>query len=98
MTTTVPSIQDNKGCTQDDDTDKAHDHSHPHQQHTYAEQNQLACCPEDYGRIDYIFAVDVIDGRRFLPLKCVSSTILVQPPGEELSDHYPLVVEVLPDI
>jgi endonuclease/exonuclease/phosphatase family metal-dependent hydrolase len=97
-TTTVPSIKDKKGCAKDDDTDNTHD-PYPHQQqHTYAEQNQLACCPEDYGRIDYIFAVDVIDGRTFLPLKCVSSTILVQPPGEELSDHYPLVVEVIPDI
>jgi hypothetical protein len=65
--------------------------------HTYAEQNQLACCPEDYGRIDYIFSVDEINGKKFLPLKCVSSAILMQPPGEELSDHYPLVVEVIPD-
>ena len=87
-TTTVASKDDDTGIKPQD----------PHQQHTYAEQNQLACCPEDYGRIDYIFSVDVIDGRTFLPLKCVSSRILIQPPGEELSDHYPLVVEVIPDL
>jgi len=89
---TVPCIEDKKGCRKEADTELK-----THQQHTYAEQNQLACCPEDYGRIDYIFSVDVIDGRNFLPLKCVSSHILLQPPGEELSDHYPLIVEVIPD-
>lgn len=67
-----------------------------HPVHTYAEENELACCPEDYGRIDYIFSVDEINGQKFLPLQCLSNDVLKQTRGEELSDHYPLAIEVIP--
>lgn len=70
---------------------------------TYAVGNSLVCYPKDCGRIDYIFGIDRMnDGNNgyieFLPLRCTSSKIIRQAHGEELSDHYPIAVELLPDI
>lgn len=66
--------------------------------HTYAQKNDLACCPDDYGRIDYIFAVDKIGDMDFLSLTSLCSQIPIQMAGEELSDHYPVTVELIPSV
>jgi endonuclease/exonuclease/phosphatase family metal-dependent hydrolase len=66
------------------------------QQDTYALQNSLVSIPEDSGRIDYIFGIERFRNYQFLPLQCLSKSIQVQPQGQELSDHYPLVVELIP--
>jgi endonuclease/exonuclease/phosphatase family metal-dependent hydrolase len=65
---------------------------------TYSRKNSLTCYPDDYGRIDYVFGVtNFKSGYRFLPLKCRHRNILEQPTGKELSDHYALQVELIPD-
>jgi endonuclease/exonuclease/phosphatase family metal-dependent hydrolase len=65
-------------------------------QQTYALENSLVSSPEDCGRIDYIFGVSRFGKYQFLPLECLSTSIEKQPHGQELSDHYPLVVEMIP--
>ena len=70
-------------------------------QHTYSLENSLVCHPEDCGRLDYIFGIpkiDAIDGQdlKFMPLRCLSGNIVRQPCGEEMSDHYPIAVELVP--
>ena len=52
---------------------------------------------EDYGRIDFIFGVARLGKRNFLPLQCLSRSIEIQDEGQELSDHYPLVLELVPE-
>jgi len=54
-------------------------------------------------RIDFIFALDKFvctsepkDVITFMKLKAVSFSIGVQPRGEELSDHWPLITQVVP--
>lgn len=70
---------------------------------TYALRNSLVRHPEDCGRIDYIFGVDSVNNEsgnvsyKFLPLKSSRSTVIRHPDGEELSDHYPVLVELLPE-
>jgi endonuclease/exonuclease/phosphatase family metal-dependent hydrolase len=66
-------------------------------QHTYAGQNSLVCYQDDCGRLDYIFGVEQFGNYQFLRLECLSRAIVKHPFGEELSDHYPLVVELVPD-
>eukprot|EP00539_Tryblionella_compressa_P003177 CAMPEP_0178747280 /NCGR_PEP_ID=MMETSP0744-20121128/8237_1 /TAXON_ID=913974 /ORGANISM="Nitzschia punctata, Strain CCMP561" /LENGTH=291 /DNA_ID=CAMNT_0020400505 /DNA_START=246 /DNA_END=1121 /DNA_ORIENTATION=- len=64
---------------------------------TYATDNSLANYPEDCGRIDYIFGVERYGtSHRFLPLKAVSRSIRKEPVGEESSDHYALLLDLLP--
>ena len=66
-------------------------------QHTYALRNSHVSYPEDCGRIDYIFGIQRFGKYTFLPLECVSRSIDTQPIGHELSDHYPLRVELIPE-
>lgn len=70
-------------------------------QHTYAWKNSLAMYPDDCGRIDYMLAVDQFstnDNRcyNFMPLKAVGKCIREEPVGEESSDHYALIVDLVP--
>ena len=51
---------------------------------------------KDCGRIDYIFMVDAVEGRDFLPLHCLKCGIDRQSHGDELSDHYPIVAKIIP--
>lgn len=83
-------------------------------QHTYALQNSLALDQNAYGRIDYIFGIqrfgkppkaiestpqkEAKSSRTFMPLNVVSRLIRQEPIGEESSDHYALVLEVIPAI
>ena len=83
-------------------------------QHTYAFQNSLAVYPDDYGRIDYMFGIQrfgkppkAIENasqqtekyfRTFMSLNMVSRSIRKEPIGDESSDHYALVLEVVPEI
>lgn len=83
-------------------------------QHTYALQNSLALDQNAYGRIDYIFGIqrfgkppkaiestpqkEAESSRTFMPLNVVSRLIRQEPIGEESSDHYALVLEVIPAI
>ena len=65
--------------------------------HTYdAEHNALVSIPEDSGRIDYVFGVTQLGCYSFLPLTCLTPSIVKHPRGQELSDHYPLVLQLLP--
>jgi hypothetical protein len=66
-------------------------------QQTYASENSYVACPEDCGRIDYIFGIQRYGKYAFLPLECLSRSIDKQSRGEELSDHYPLRVELIPE-
>ena len=81
-------------------------------QHTYDESNTLVSPAHtgsnnrdgphvendgDYGRIDFIFGISRLGKHRFLPLKCLSRSIETQGKGQELSDHYPLVVQLIPE-
>jgi endonuclease/exonuclease/phosphatase family metal-dependent hydrolase len=70
------------------------------QQDTYALQNSLVSIPEDCGRIDYIFGIERFGNYQFLPLQCLSKSLQVHPQGQELSDHYPLILvaEFIPRI
>jgi hypothetical protein len=54
------------------------------------------CYPEDCGRIDYIFGVYCFGKFNFLPMKAVSKTIEKELVGIESSDHYALLIELLP--
>jgi hypothetical protein len=83
-------------------------------QHTYALENSLAVYPEDCGRIDYIFGIQRFQKpqesmhcetsrqsktiRIFMPLKVVSRSVRKEPIGAESSDHYALVLELIPDL
>lgn len=83
-------------------------------QHTYALQNLLVEYPKDCGRIDYIFGIQRFGNlpkamvgttlqqsespRIFMPLNAVSSLIRKEPIGAESSDHYALILEVIPAI
>lgn len=83
-------------------------------QHTYALQNSLAVYPDDCGRIDYMFGIQrfgktpkAIENasqqtqkhfRTFMSLNMVSRSIRKEPIGDESSDHYALVLEVVPEI
>ena len=82
--------------------------------HTYALQNLLALDQNAYGRIDYIFGIqrfgkppkaiestpqkEAKSSRTFTSLNVVSRLIRQEPIGEESSDHYALVLEVIPAI
>ena len=94
------------------------------EEETYARTNSLAVCPEEYGRIDYIFGISKFTTKStipetttpmqrgdenineevrnqhlyFLPLKCQHKRKLKQPRGQELSDHYPLLIELVPKV
>ncbi len=65
-------------------------------QQTYALENSLVSSPADCGRIDYIFGIDSIGSQKFMKLEAVSRSIQKEPAGMESSDHYPLIVELLP--
>jgi hypothetical protein len=65
-------------------------------QHSYALENSLVSYPEDCGRIDYIFGIDHFGSRKFMKLEAVSRSIHKEAVGMESSDHYPLIVELLP--
>lgn len=65
-------------------------------EHTYSESNSLVNFQEDCGRIDYVFMVDSLEGRKFLPLHCLTCRTSRQRHGDELSDHYPIVAEIIP--
>jgi hypothetical protein len=67
-------------------------------QDTYAHENLLVSYTEDCGRIDYVFGVYKLGKYTFLPLECLSRTIQKQPKGEEFSDHYPLVMQLIPKV
>ena len=67
-------------------------------QHTYALENSLVSYSKDCGRIDYIFGIDEFGTHRFQSLKCISKSIQLQPNSQEMSDHYPLVVELVPTV
>eukprot|EP00533_Pseudo-nitzschia_delicatissima_P006868 CAMPEP_0116081928 /NCGR_PEP_ID=MMETSP0327-20121206/2463_1 /TAXON_ID=44447 /ORGANISM="Pseudo-nitzschia delicatissima, Strain B596" /LENGTH=390 /DNA_ID=CAMNT_0003572705 /DNA_START=216 /DNA_END=1388 /DNA_ORIENTATION=+ len=83
-------------------------------QHTYALQNSMVKYPNDCGRIDYIFGIQSFGKplesgdstsqqqpqyhRVFMPLSVVSRSIRKEPIGDESSDHYALILEVIPDI
>lgn len=67
-------------------------------QHTYAQENSLALSASDWGRIDYIFGVHRFGKYTFLPLTCLENSIPIPDVGQELSDHYPLVVQLVPTI
>ena len=82
--------------------------------HTYALRNSMVEYPNDCGRIDYIFGIqsfgkplDSVGGtaqqlpqcrRAFMPLSVVSRSIRKEPIGDESSDHYALIVDLIPDI
>jgi hypothetical protein len=69
---------------------------------TYDETNPLFTTipPKVSRRIDYMFAVDAfyfppINSKlKFLPLTAKQFKIETQPPGKELSDHWPLVADL----
>ena len=79
-------------------------------QHTYALQNSLVEYPNDCGRIDYVFGIphftkqSTTNGtsrqeeltRVFMPLDAVSRFIRHDEVGAECSDHYALVLELIP--
>lgn len=66
-------------------------------QHTYASQNSLVNCLAACGRIDYIFGIESFGyTRKFMKLKVVSRSIQREPVGMESSDHYALIVDLLP--
>lgn len=82
-------------------------------QHTYAIQNSLAEYPNDCGRIDYIFGIKSFGKplqrinstsqqqskyhRAFMPLNVITKSIRKEPMGYESSDHYALILELIPD-
>jgi hypothetical protein len=66
-------------------------------QQTYTMENSYVAYPEDCGRIDYIFGIQRFGKYTFLPLECLSRSIDKQSRGKELSDHYPLRVELIPE-
>jgi hypothetical protein len=66
------------------------------EQHTYAKENSLAFSASAWGRIDYIFGVHRFGKYTFLPLLCLEKSIPIPDVGQELSDHYPLVVQLVP--
>ncbi|KAJ3079383.1 hypothetical protein HK102_003823 [Quaeritorhiza haematococci] len=80
--------------------DKAHDMA------TYDRNNSIVEVPGNFGRIDYVLGVhgfsikDPITGDkkwiRTMPLKCVSFEVLKQPRGEEMSDHWPVIAQLVP--
>jgi len=77
-----------------DDHDQSRERQADH--FTYSQQNHWASSSDDFGRIDYIFSVQEFRGRHFLPLECTTRSLEKQSPGEEFSDHYPLMIELLP--
>jgi hypothetical protein len=66
-------------------------------QQTYALENSQVAIPADCGRIDYIFGIQRFGKYTFLPLACLSRSIDKQSRGQELSDHYPLRIELMPE-
>lgn len=65
-------------------------------QHTYALENSLVSYPAACGRIDYIFGIDHFGPKVFMKLEAVSRSVGKEDAGMESSDHYPLIVELLP--
>ena len=65
-------------------------------QQTYSLENSLVSIPADSGRIDYIFEISRFKKYEFLPLVFLSKSIEKQPYGQELSDHFPLALELIP--
>ncbi len=63
---------------------------------TYDKDNSLVSCSEDHGRIDYVFGIEEMDSKEFLSLRCQAVHVVRQSNGEELSDHYPIVVQIIP--
>mmetsp|Transcript_1024 Transcript_1024/g.2987 ORF Transcript_1024/g.2987 Transcript_1024/m.2987 type:complete len:339 (-) Transcript_1024:483-1499(-) len=64
--------------------------------HTYCIRNSLVSYPKDCGRIDYAFTLERFERHRLLALDCVHAEIERQQRGEELSDHYPLIFQLIP--
>lgn len=64
--------------------------------HTYDQSNALVSFPEDCGRIDYMFMIDSVEEKAFLPLHCLTCHTCRQAHGDELSDHYPIVAQIVP--
>jgi endonuclease/exonuclease/phosphatase family metal-dependent hydrolase len=64
---------------------------------TYALENSLVSCPADCGRIDYVFGIDSFgSSHKFMKLTATSRSIQKEPVGMESSDHYALIVDLLP--
>ncbi|KAI9003406.1 Endonuclease/exonuclease/phosphatase [Hyaloraphidium curvatum] len=59
--------------------------------------------PGNHGRIDHVLGLgafeDPVSGRtvELMPLRCVGAEVVRQQPGLELSDHYPVVVRLVPE-
>jgi len=53
---------------------------------------------DKFGRTDYIWAIDKFADRDFLPLKCLSLSVIKQNVSEEFSDHWGLLCKLEPNV
>lgn len=92
---------ESSSSSRNDNNNTNKDRQQQQHHHTYALQNTLVDYPEDCGRIDYVFGIQRFDRattRVFLPLTVVSRSIRREPIGGESSDHYALVLELIPAV
>eukprot|EP01119_Soliformovum_irregulare_P001117 TRINITY_DN10829_c0_g1_i2.p1 TRINITY_DN10829_c0_g1~~TRINITY_DN10829_c0_g1_i2.p1 ORF type:complete len:260 (-),score=55.17 TRINITY_DN10829_c0_g1_i2:32-811(-) len=62
---------------------------------TFDDRNPLVP-HRDSRRIDYVFAFDSIGRHQLMPLQCLDFVISIPPDSENLSDHWPLQLTLLP--